>query len=342
MQQAHIETYSLNGNSLFGLGARNGPFLVPEALDIYTFWNSNGMNKMDGYQPFYMFQNQDKTFVGVFDLSTYAFDYIVDNDRSGGEVLITHILTGGPVEKYVLMGATPLEVLMKYQKLTGKPMVPPEWAFGWQHAKEGLISGADWKKIADDYMKNKVPLDSLWAGVEATEDFKSFTFSEEKYPKMKDVITDLKANNISVVPVVESGISMLDGNNPAYTSSGKDVFVMSADGKPGVGSQFHNKVVYPDFTNSKTSPWWSSLLKDFHANYTFAGLWFDKNEVSSDCDGFCYPYNQKGLQVPLKDVESELMYVPGDQALDKNTLDLSAKYASGATEFEMHNTFPFW
>jgi len=41
------------------------------------------------YQPFFIYQNRDtKMFVGVFDLSTSAMDYLIDSDRAEGEVLL--------------------------------------------------------------------------------------------------------------------------------------------------------------------------------------------------------------------------------------------------------------
>jgi hypothetical protein len=58
-----------------------------------------------------MFQNDIKMFVGVFDLSTYANDYIVDNKRDNGEVIMTQISTMGPLQKYVFQGATPDAVI---------------------------------------------------------------------------------------------------------------------------------------------------------------------------------------------------------------------------------------
>lgn len=131
---AHIETNRLHQTPLFGMGQRSGSLKVPQMdAGVHTFWNANGNGRSNGYQPFYLFENHDTSFVGVFDLSTYAQDYIVDNDRSRGEVLITQVLTGGPMVKYIF-GAqkmTPPQIIARYQMLVGAPAVPPDWAFGW-------------------------------------------------------------------------------------------------------------------------------------------------------------------------------------------------------------------
>lgn len=105
MSTSHIHTYSIHDYPIFGMGQRDGPVKLPSSSGAtYSFWNAKGEKKMSGYQPFYMFQNHDQSFVGVFDLSTYAADYLVDNNRADGEALITHILTGGSITKYIFLG----------------------------------------------------------------------------------------------------------------------------------------------------------------------------------------------------------------------------------------------
>jgi len=48
-----------------------------------------------------------------------------------------------------------------------------------------------------------------------------------------------------------------------------------------------------------------------------------------------------GKQVPIEDVEDKMPYVPGNERLQKNSLDVNAKYSNGLTEFAMHNKYPF-
>eukprot|EP00117_Sycon_ciliatum_P026082 scpid105828/ scgid21492/ Glucoamylase 1; 1,4-alpha-D-glucan glucohydrolase; Glucan 1,4-alpha-glucosidase len=183
--------------------------------------------------------------------------------------------------------------------LVGAPAVPPDWAFGWQHAKDGVVTGADWKKIADNYATGALPLDALWATVDSNEDFKTFTVSSEKYPKIDTIIDALHKSNVHVVPAIESGISMVDGANPAMTSaSGKNVFITSMDKSAGVGRQFGNKVAFPDFTSANTAAWWSGAMTTYHKSLAFDGVWLDRNEMDSECAGYCYPNNMVGGQVP--------------------------------------------
>jgi len=44
---------------------------------------------------------------------------------------VTHVVIGGAIEKYFFAGLKVDDVIVKYEKLTGMPMMPPMWAFGW-------------------------------------------------------------------------------------------------------------------------------------------------------------------------------------------------------------------
>ena len=91
---------------------------------------------MYGYQPMYAFQSNNKAtkeWFAVFDLSSYATDYIVYSDNGDGnkDTQIHKITIGGVISKYFFVGAKPDDIIKTYSKLVGFPTVPPIWAFGW-------------------------------------------------------------------------------------------------------------------------------------------------------------------------------------------------------------------
>jgi alpha-glucosidase len=85
---------------------------------------------MYGVQPFYMYQSVNTEYVGVFNLNSYATDYVIDYN-AGVNTAITNIMIGGMIQKFFFRGAKPDHVITKYERLTGMPTVPPMWAFGW-------------------------------------------------------------------------------------------------------------------------------------------------------------------------------------------------------------------
>jgi len=245
------------------------------------------------------------------------------------------------MQKYFFTAATPTAVVAKYQKLVGMPMVPPAWAFGWGHYQEGISKGNDWEMIPSKYTKAVLSLDSLWASLDYTDNFAALSVSADRYGNFTNNIATVHQLGIQVVPIIESGISMNDAaSNTAHTTGdAANVFIKSMDKKAAVGAQHGNKVNYPDVTNGATATWWKQQLMAFKTKYVFDGFWLDKNDLYSDCDGYCSPFNVLGTQRPEKDIENQIGYIPGGERLDKNSIDVSAMYATG-TEFELHNKFP--
>ena len=62
--------------------------------------------------------------MGVFNNNPYATDYIVYTNN-GNKSEITTITIGGAIEKWFFIGSKPDEVIIKYEKLTGMPTMPP-------------------------------------------------------------------------------------------------------------------------------------------------------------------------------------------------------------------------
>ena len=55
-------------------------------------------------------------------------EFLQDN---GIKSEITTITIGGAIEKWFFIGSKPDDVIIKYEKLTGMPTMPPQWSFGW-------------------------------------------------------------------------------------------------------------------------------------------------------------------------------------------------------------------
>jgi hypothetical protein len=80
---------NLTDNPLMGIGERAGSlFYKNEQGGIHSRWAFDGANPIDdgrppgtnmyGVQPFYMYQSWDTSFMGVFNLNSYATDYVID------------------------------------------------------------------------------------------------------------------------------------------------------------------------------------------------------------------------------------------------------------------------
>lgn len=128
---------------LMGMGERAGDlFYQNQTAGIFSRWSHDAANPIDdgyppgrnmyGFQPFYTYQAPSGRWVGVFNNNPYATDYIVTTPTAAAPGEITTVMIGGAIERYFFQGDKPDDVIIKYEKLTGMPTMPPLWAFGWQ------------------------------------------------------------------------------------------------------------------------------------------------------------------------------------------------------------------
>ena len=54
---------------------------------------------------------------------------------------------------------------------------------------------------------------------------------------------------------------------------------------PMLSKQWAGPVFVPDFLHPNASNYWYAMLKQFHDEYVFDGIWIDMNEVSNFVTG---------------------------------------------------------
>ncbi|MFI8402022.1 glycoside hydrolase family 31 protein [Streptomyces sp. NPDC085463] len=69
-------------------------------------------------------------------------------------------MAGGPLRCWVVVG-TPARVLHGWAALTGAPALPPSWALGPQHARQGSGDAAEVREAVDAYRKHGLPLSAV-------------------------------------------------------------------------------------------------------------------------------------------------------------------------------------
>ena len=64
------------------------------------------------------------------------------------------------------------------------------------------------------------------------------------------------------------------------------VFIQDArNGQPLKGRVWPGETYFPDFTNPKTSAYWTQMMYKFHDILPFDGIWIDMNDPSNFVDG---------------------------------------------------------
>lgn len=187
---------------------------------------------------------------------------------------------------YISYGRDLYKGLDAFFKVSGRPPLPPRFAFGSSYSRWSPYTSTDYREIVGEYEKNELPLDLIlwdvdwhrkdaktgnkWAGAI---DWTGWSINRELLPDAEKLISELKEKNIHVVPIVHphDGIR---SNEDCYAD------FMLAMGESSDG----DKTLELDLANAK---YVSNYFKYAHGELERAGVdywWLDWQQ-----DKF-YPY----------------------------------------------------
>jgi alpha-D-xyloside xylohydrolase len=162
---------------------------------------------------------------------------------------------------HLLFAPRPMDVLTRYVELTGKPALPPRWAFGvlqWRNEVSGQEMVMD---DAHSLRQWDIPASGLWVDRPFATAHESFVFDPAKYPDSKQMVKDLNALGLRVA--IWSAPYLSKDVQPAYDTALKEGYFVAS---PDIQFEKFGKLV--DFTNPGLVALWQSLL----ANATGIGI----------------------------------------------------------------------
>lgn len=190
------------------------------------------------------------------------------------------------LEAYMFIGS-PKEVVQSFAGVTGKPTLPPKWAFGpwmsshnWDSQQETLKQVAltkkyqipatvlvleQWSDEATFYAFN----DATYPLIDGNDRFKydDFTFPEwGRWPSPKEMVKEIHNDNMKVFlwqPPVQKymdGIAHAQRDEDERVMLENKYFVKHRDGKPYrvPTYEWFKRSLVPDFSNPKARQWWLS------------------------------------------------------------------------------------
>uniref|UniRef100_A0A7S3KG97 Alpha-glucosidase n=1 Tax=Euplotes crassus TaxID=5936 RepID=A0A7S3KG97_EUPCR len=334
------------GTKMFGIGQRIGEFW--KTAGTYAVWNRGAEHKVDdginpgknlyGSHPVYFVQRKKggNDWVGIYEHNSGPQEFVVDFDGYG--IDITNIKTTGRTNMFFMLNEEIDKVISNYYDLVGRPALPPRWAFGWHQSRFGYNTTDVLREVHQGYVDDELPLDGLWSSVDVLKDFRSFTVDEENFEGIKEFINEIKEKGTRYVPIIQSGISA--GNSDAYFDGIKnDVFMMAPgdQSNPIIGRSTAGDVVFVDFMYHGAPNYWAEQMKKLNEKLPFDGVWLDMNEITSECDGYCYR-NQRAEDP----IDNRLFYWPGGRDLEQGTVSIDVQHEFGAKELDTHSLYGFW
>ncbi len=283
----------------------------------------------------------------------------------------------GELDYYLLIGENspnyqnnPVRsVLDQFTQLTGRSAMPPMYAFGYQQGCYGYYNKQKLMNVAQAFRDAQIPIDGLHIDVDFQNNYRTFTYSHNKFPDPKSMFDTLHSMGFKCSTNITGIISAnpLDENGSRDTPyKARDTFVtISADNqiivKPGVDVPF----IYNTRADQGESPDLFIANESYGQNngfnpYTYPTPMFPNGQNDLGTYGFYSNMSnpevqqwwgqqyddllQMGMDMIWQDMTDPAIVANGDNNTPDKTLPLDLMTYDRVTsqyqpQAKMHNTF---
>ena len=266
--------------NLYGLGQRSGP-LERKGLKA-TNWTTDsptGHNRTTDplYQahPLLWGKTDSCWWAWLYKHTGYSHFDLAQSEPN----LLQSITLGDSLRFQVHAAESPVDLLQSLRQTLGSPQLPPLWAFGFHQSRWGYKSADEVGALIENFQNRSLPLDVVHLDIDHMDDYRSFSFHNERFPEPKEQFQDWEAKGVKVVTIVDPGLKFESNQEYEALASGLkgDHFIKSPSGAPQVGYCWPDEALFPDFNHERTQDWWAEQCQ-FYLSRGVAGIWIDMNE----------------------------------------------------------------
>lgn len=271
----------LGGEYFYGLGESTGHF--NKRGYSYEMWNTDNPaphvekdKSMYKSIPFYIALREGKAY-GLFFSNTYRTYFDMGKENS------SYYYFGadeGDLDYYFIYGPSVKEVIEGYTLLTGRTPLPPIWGLGYQQSRWSYFPEKRVMELTESFRTKDIPCDVLYLDIDYMDGYRVFTWDNKRFPDPSGLLKRLRDMGFRVVTIIDPGVKKNKGYKIYDEGIKNGYFAADADGIPYVNKVWPGDALFPDFTDSSTSKWWSQN-QSIMLKYGVSGIWNDMNEPAS-------------------------------------------------------------
>ncbi len=323
---------------VYGLGETMGR--VNKRGGRYISFNTDTADHEDSNPSLYASHNflvvdGEAAFGAFFDTPARV---VFEIDYQGSGEIYVHCDTQD-LRLYQIESDTALGVCRELIAAVGRCYLPPLWAFGYGQSRFGYAAPEDFRKVADGYQKNSLPLDYICMDIDYMEGYRDFSFNQKNFPDIGAFVSEMGSRGIRLVPIVDAGIKVEPGEAVYEEGVRGGYFCRNKEGGFFKAGVWPGMTHFPDFLNTRAREWFGGLYK-FYTDAGIEGFWNDMNEPA-----IFYSEYAKGLKNPL--YQLILGMLPGKRRKEKKARELLRDYKSffhdmdgrRLRHYDVHNLF---
>ncbi|WP_432713286.1 glycoside hydrolase family 31 protein [Pedobacter sp.] len=269
--------YCVAEENFFGLGDKSGNLNLRGRrfqnwnTDAYSFgWDQDPLYRTI---PFYTGVHQGAAY-GVFFDNTFRsyFDFGKEDQTK-----TSFWSDGGELQYYYIHGPHVMDVVKRYQSITGTHPMPPKWALGYHQCRWSYYPEKKVIDIAEGFRSRNIPCDAIYLDIDYMDGYRCFTWNKKYFPDPKRMIKQLSDIGMKTVVMIDPGIKVDDNYWVFKEGKENNYFCRRSDDYYMEGHVWPGRCQFPDFTNPKVREWWGGLYKEL-VDMGVAGVWNDMNE----------------------------------------------------------------
>ena len=263
--------------SFFGLGDKSGSLNLKGRhfqnwnTDAYSFgWDRDPLYRTI---PFYIGVHSDSAY-GIFFDNTFRsyFDFGKEDQEK-----TSFWADGGELQYYYIHGPHLMDVVKRYQTITGTHPMPPKWAIGFHQCRWSYYPESKVKEIAEGFRSRDIPCDAIYLDIDYMDGYRCFTWNKKHFPDPRRMIKELNDIGMKTVVMIDPGIKVDDNYWVFKEGKENNFFCRRSDDYFMEGHVWPGRCQFPDFTNPAVREWWGGLYKEL-VDIGVAGVWNDMNE----------------------------------------------------------------
>lgn len=313
-----------------GLLNKNKSFLRERATDAMGY-DPCRADTLYKHIPFYIrLMRESRKAVGLFYHNTFESCFNMGCEKSNYRPRYSYFQAdGGDIDLFLLAGTSIRRILEQYTFLTGRPILLPKRALGYQGSSmyyAELASGSDSAvlEFVDTAREEGFPMDGfhLSSGYTSVDTKRCvFTWNAQRFPDPEGFFAAMNSRGAQVVPNVKPGVLLTHPSFEAWRNAG--VFVKDSESPEAIaeGYWWGGTGAFWDFTDPGARNCWKQELKEKLLAVGTDSVWNDNCEYDSltDKDARCSYDGAGGTIGALKPVMSNLMCRLSNEAVRENS-----------------------
>lgn len=231
--------------------------------DKYSLYGAHNFIVISGKETFGLFFDYPSTL--TFDIGYTRMDTMIVSCEEAN------------LDVYVIEGESAYDIVKQFRRGIGHSYIPPEFAFGFGQSRWGYTTKEDFRRVAEGYRKNHIPLDMIYMDIDYMDSYKDFTVNQENFPDFSDFVKEMKDQNLRLIPIIDAGVKVEPGYSVYEEGVKNRYFCQREDGSDFVAAVWPGDTHFPDMLNTEARTWFGDQYRVL-IEQGIEGFWNDMNE----------------------------------------------------------------